>query len=97
MKVRLSATSPPAVPMLSWVALLSEADRQAELARRHRSGTTFAARLDGDPQELLHALSKQTAVRHFEETKPSLHDIFIRIAGPEAMEATTVGSEGGSI
>jgi hypothetical protein len=26
-------------------------------------------------------------VRHFEETRPTLHDIFIRIAGPGAQEA----------
>jgi len=44
-------------------------------------------RLDGgDPQELLRALAERTRVRHFEETRPTLHDIFIRIAGPEAAE-----------
>ncbi len=45
-------------------------------------------RVNGDPQELLHALTARTRVRHFEETKPTLHDIFVRIAGPEALEAT---------
>jgi ABC-2 type transport system ATP-binding protein len=43
-------------------------------------------RLNGDPQELLRALAGRTRVRHFEETRPTLHDIFIRIAGPEAVE-----------
>jgi ABC-2 type transport system ATP-binding protein len=43
-------------------------------------------RLQGDPREFLHALTERTRVRHFEETRPTLHDIFIRIAGPEAAE-----------
>ncbi|MCP3915887.1 MAG: ATP-binding cassette domain-containing protein [bacterium] len=41
-------------------------------------------RVQGDPQELLRTLTQKTNVRHFEETRPTLHDIFIRIAGPEA-------------
>ena len=36
----------------------------------------------GDPQTLLSALITRTAVLQFEITKPSLHDIFIRIARP---------------
>jgi ABC-2 type transport system ATP-binding protein len=44
-------------------------------------------RIRGDAQELLRALVERTTVRHFEETRPTLHDIFIRIAGPEAVAA----------
>jgi ABC-2 type transport system ATP-binding protein len=40
-----------------------------------------------DPQEVLAAIMARTAVKRFEVTKPSLHDIFVRIAGPEAREA----------
>lgn len=47
-------------------------------------GRAQEVRVRGDAQELLRALSARTAVRHFEETRPSLHDIFIRIAGPDA-------------
>jgi ABC-2 type transport system ATP-binding protein len=47
-------------------------------------GRVQEVRVRGDAQELLRALSARTAVRHFEETRPNLHDIFIRIAGPEA-------------
>jgi ABC-2 type transport system ATP-binding protein len=43
-------------------------------------------RVSGDTQALLHALTERTRVRHFEETRPTLHDIFIRIAGPGALE-----------
>ncbi len=38
-------------------------------------------------QELLGALIQRGRVTHFELARPSLHDIFIRIAGPEACEA----------
>ena len=44
-------------------------------------------RLAGDPQELLVHLSSRTRVQLFEVAKPSLHDIFVRIAGPDALEA----------
>jgi ABC-2 type transport system ATP-binding protein len=43
-------------------------------------------RVQGDPQELLKALAERTRIRHFEESRPTLHDIFIRIAGPEAAQ-----------
>jgi len=41
-------------------------------------------RFAGDPQELLRTLVAKTRVERFELTRPSLHDIFQRIAGPEA-------------
>jgi ABC-2 type transport system ATP-binding protein len=40
-----------------------------------------------DPHEVLAAMMAATKVMSFELTKPSLHDIFVRIAGPEAEEA----------
>lgn len=40
-----------------------------------------------DPQEVLRTLVARTRVGSFSVTKPSLHDIFVRIAGPEAAEA----------
>jgi len=40
-----------------------------------------------DPQAVLAALVARTRVRSFEIATPSLHDIFVRIAGPEAQEA----------
>ena len=39
-------------------------------------------RLAGDPQQFLHQLVARTPVHHFEITRPSLHDIFVRIARP---------------
>jgi ABC-2 type transport system ATP-binding protein len=41
-------------------------------------------RLKGDPQAFLQHLVQKTAVHQFEITKPSLHDIFVRIARPTA-------------
>ncbi len=44
-------------------------------------------RVQGDPQELLAALAGRTRVSLFEIARPSLHDIFVRIAGPDAERA----------
>jgi len=42
-------------------------------------------RFAGDPQALLRELVAKTSVQRFELARPSLHDIFLRIAGPEAV------------
>ncbi|MDB5352473.1 MAG: natA 3 [Planctomycetota bacterium] len=47
------------------------------------SGNVQDVRWNGDPQDLLRALLNRTEVHHFEITRPSLHDIFVRIAHPE--------------
>ena len=39
-----------------------------------------------DPQEVLAAIMARTRVRSFDIVQPSLHDIFLRIAGPDARE-----------
>lgn len=39
-----------------------------------------------DPQEILRAIMARTSLESFEIATPSLHDIFVRIAGPEAVE-----------
>jgi len=39
-----------------------------------------------DSQDILRRIMERTTVRSFDVVKPSLHDIFIRIAGPEARE-----------
>ena len=39
-----------------------------------------------DPQQVLRALIARTRVNSFSVTRPSLHDIFVRIAGPAAEE-----------
>lgn len=51
-------------------------------------GDLQEVRWRGDPQDLLHALAARTSVYHFEVARPSLHDIFVRIAAPEPMEAS---------
>ena len=45
-------------------------------------GQLQEVRLSGDPQQFLQQLAARTAVHHFEITRPSLHDIFVRIARP---------------
>jgi ABC-2 type transport system ATP-binding protein len=43
-------------------------------------------RFSGNPQALLSALVARVPVRHFEVSRPSLHDIFVRIARPTSEE-----------
>jgi ABC-2 type transport system ATP-binding protein len=45
-------------------------------------GQLQEVRLAGDPQQFLQQLASRTPVHHFEITRPSLHDIFVRIARP---------------
>jgi len=49
-------------------------------------GNLQEVRLSGgsDPQALLARLAARTQITHFEVTRPSLHDIFVRIAQPGA-------------
>jgi len=42
---------------------------------------------DCDAQALVQTIMSRTELLSFEVAKPSLHDIFVRIAGPEAQEA----------
>jgi ABC-2 type transport system ATP-binding protein len=46
-------------------------------------GQLQEVRLSCDAQRFLQQLAAKTAVHHFEITRPSLHDIFVRIARPE--------------
>jgi ABC-2 type transport system ATP-binding protein len=43
-------------------------------------------RPDADPNKILSTIISRTQVRSFDVVKPSLHDIFVRIAGVEATE-----------
>jgi ABC-type uncharacterized transport system ATPase subunit len=48
-----------------------------------------------DPQAVLVELARRTRVERFELTRPSLHDIFVRIARPEpvGVQALTCGQQ----
>jgi ABC-2 type transport system ATP-binding protein len=45
-------------------------------------GQMQEVRVTGDPQAFLARLTERAAVFHFEVTRPSLQDIFVRIAKP---------------
>jgi ABC-2 type transport system ATP-binding protein len=56
----------------------------AEIESMNDHGNVQDLRLRTDPQAFLPRLAARTAIQHFEITKPSLHDIFVRIARPTA-------------
>jgi ABC-2 type transport system ATP-binding protein len=56
-------------------------------------GNLQEVRLAGDPQAFLARLASRTRVFHFELTRPSLHDIFVRIAKPD-VDAGTIAEVG---
>lgn len=66
----------PAVEGLPGVAAINDSGQEQEL---HMAAGC-------DPQQVLAALLARTRVRSFDIVKPSLHDIFVRIAGPPAKE-----------
>ncbi len=72
-RVRLEG-APVALDALPGVSRVSEFGRWHEV--RLAPGA--------DPQELLQRLTGLGRVRHFELARPTLHDIFVRIARPEA-------------
>jgi ABC-2 type transport system ATP-binding protein len=49
-------------------------------------GNRQEVRYSGDPQRLLESLLSRTKITHFEVARPSLHDIFVRIAAPDHRE-----------
>ncbi len=62
-------------------------------------GRTQEVRVKGDSQAFLRELSQHTTIRQFEEMQPTLHDIFLRIAGPDAVDAmadSVIGAEVGA-
>jgi len=66
----------PAVEGLPGVAAINDSGQEQEL---HMAPGC-------DSQQVLAALLARTRVRSFDIVKPSLHDIFVRIAGPPAKE-----------
>jgi len=56
-------------------------------------GQLQEVRLTGDPQPFLQQLASRTPVHHFEITRPSLHDIFVRIARPTEVVVGGNGSQ----
>ena len=63
---------------------MSAVDRVMDMGRYQE------VRINGDAHDFLTELVQKTRIQLFEETRPSLHDIFIRIASPEEGELTNV-------
>ncbi len=75
-RVRLEEDATP-LPEMSFVENVSDYGKWREL---HLAEGT-------DTQAVLEHISGRTRIRSFEVSKPSLHEIFVKIAGPGAREA----------
>jgi ABC-2 type transport system ATP-binding protein len=60
--------------------------RFPEVESMNDYGQLQEVRLRGDAHALLAKLAAATRVHHFEVTRPSLHDVFVRIARPAETE-----------
>ena len=58
-------------------------DGLAEIVSVNDHGNLQEVRVNGSPHEFLQRLVQRTTVQHFEVARPSLHDIFVRIARPD--------------
>lgn len=57
-------------------------DGMREVETVNDFGQLQEVRIAGDPQQFLARLAARTSIYHFEVTRPSLQDIFVRIATP---------------
>ena len=73
---------------LRWEGTPEQLHSIREVERVIDMGGFQEIQTSGDPQRVLHQLVEIGNVNLFEITQPSLHDIFIRIAGPEVMDAS---------
>jgi len=71
-------------------ATIEEVERVSDLGHLQELRVSRNA----DTQRVLEALMRQGRVTHFELTRPSLHDIFVRIAGPEALVVHQASGDG---
>ncbi len=55
-------------------------------------GNLQEVKWSGDPQRLLESLMARTRITHFEVARPSLQDIFVRIAAPGQVEEPALAS-----
>lgn len=68
-------------------------EKMPEIEAMNDFGQLQEVRLKGDVQAFLSRVAARTAVYHFEVARPSLHDIFVRIARPD-QEAGEPGGRG---
>jgi len=72
---------------LRWDGSTDQLRSMTQVSRVVDMGGFQEVQISGDPQRVLHQLVQKGSVQLFEVAEPSLHDIFMRIAGTETMES----------
>lgn len=78
---------------LRWNGQIDQLQALPEVARVVDLGAYQEIQFTGDPQQLLSKIVERGQVQLFEISQPSLHDIFIRIAGGHAADSSRVASQ----
>ena len=78
---------------LRWDGSSEQLQAMPNVERVIDMGSYQELQYSGDSQQLLRSLMAEANVQLFEVAEPSLHDIFIRIAGPAASEYSDIDSE----
>lgn len=78
---------------LRWDGAISDLKSLSGVRRVIDLGEYQEVQFAGEPQRLLEQLLPLGNIRLFEVSQPSLHDIFIRIAGADAVQAAIAGSD----
>ncbi|MEM6688003.1 MAG: ATP-binding cassette domain-containing protein [Planctomycetota bacterium] len=74
---------------LQWNGHSSALQEIPEITRVIDMGSYQELQFSGDPQVILHQIIERGDVDLFKVTRPSLHDIFIRIASPDSVPSET--------
>lgn len=77
---------------LRWDGPTEDLYSLPQIERINDMGGFQEIQVSGDPQSLLPELVRRGNVQLFEITQPSLHDLFIRIAGSDSSEMESVGA-----
>ncbi len=86
----LPSSSPPPIERASSTPVTQSliTDNQSPVTNHHPGQWELELRENADPQAVLQlCFDRKIRLRSFNQSEPTLHDVFVRLVGPEAKEA----------